>query len=82
MPRIQGVDIPPNKRVHVALTYLYGIGNKIAMEICAAAGIAPEIKSRDLSEDEAFVDELRSSLRFIVSVLFRRIQKVFNKFYL
>ena len=52
MPRLQGVDIPPNKRVHVALTYLYGIGNKIAMEICAAAGIAPEIKSRDLSEDE------------------------------
>ncbi|MDE0959828.1 MAG: 30S ribosomal protein S13 [Planctomycetota bacterium] len=52
MPRIQGVDIPPNKRVHVALTYLYGIGDKIAMEICEAAGIAPEIKSRDLSEDE------------------------------
>ncbi len=52
MPRIQGVDIPPNKRVHVALTYIYGIGNKVAMDICEAAGIAPEIKSRDLSEDE------------------------------
>ena len=52
MPRIQGVDIPPNKRVHVALTYIYGIGNKVAMDICEAAGIAPEVKSRDLSEDE------------------------------
>ncbi len=52
MPRIQGVDIPPNKRVHVALTYIYGIGHKIAKDICEAAGIAPEIKSRDLSEDE------------------------------
>ncbi len=52
MPRIQGVDIPGNKRVHVALTYIYGIGDKIAMDICQAAGIAPEVKSRDLSEDE------------------------------
>ncbi|RUA08298.1 MAG: 30S ribosomal protein S13 [Bacillota bacterium] len=52
MPRIQGVDIPANKRVHVALTYIYGIGNKVAMDICEAAGIAPEVKSRDLSEDE------------------------------
>jgi len=52
MPRIQGVDIPGNKRVHVALTYIYGIGDKIAMDICQAAGIAPEVKARDLSEEE------------------------------
>ncbi|MGE4618857.1 MAG: 30S ribosomal protein S13 [Planctomycetota bacterium] len=52
MPRIQGVDIPPNKRVHVALTYIYGIGPHLAMEICKGAGIQPEIKARDLSEDE------------------------------
>ncbi len=52
MPRIQGVDIPGNKRVHVALTYIYGIGDKVAMDICQAAGISPEVKSRDLSEDE------------------------------
>jgi len=52
MPRIQGVDIPANKRVHVALTYIYGIGPHIAQEICKAAGVQPEIKARDLSEDE------------------------------
>ena len=52
MPRIQGVDIPANKRVHVALTYIYGIGTHIAQEICKASGVQPEIKARDLSEDE------------------------------
>ena len=52
LPRIQGVDIPANKRVHVALTYIYGIGPHIAQEICKASGVQPEIKARDLSEDE------------------------------
>jgi small subunit ribosomal protein S13 len=52
MPRLQGVDIPPNKRTHVALTYLYGVGHKTAMDICKVAGIDPAVKSRDLSDDE------------------------------
>ena len=52
MPRLQGVDIPPNKRTHVALTYLYGVGPKTAMDICKVAGIDPAVKSRDLSDDE------------------------------
>ena len=52
MPRIQGVDIPANKRVHVALTYIYGIGPYSAFQVCDGAGIKPEVKARDLSEDE------------------------------
>ena len=52
MARIQGVDIPPNKRVEISLTYIYGIGNKTALDVCAEAGIDPAIKARDLSDDE------------------------------
>ena len=49
MPRIQGVDIPANKRVHVALTYIYGIGPYSAFQVCDGAGIKPEVKARDLT---------------------------------
>ena len=52
MPRLQGVDIPPNKRTHVSLTYIYGVGPKTAMDICKVAGIDPAVKARDLSDDE------------------------------
>lgn len=52
MARIQGVDIPPNKRVEISLTYIYGIGNKTAHDVCVEAGIDPAIKVRDLSDDE------------------------------
>jgi len=52
MPRLQGVDIPPNKRTHVALTYIFGIGPKTAGDICKVAGIDPALKARDLSDDE------------------------------
>jgi small subunit ribosomal protein S13 len=52
MPRVQGVDIPPNKRTHVALTYIYGVGDKTAMDICKVAGIDPAVKAKDLSDDE------------------------------
>jgi len=52
MPRLQGVDIPPNKRIHVSLTYIYGVGPKTAMDICKVAGIDPAVKAKDLSDDE------------------------------
>lgn len=52
MPRIQGVDIPPNKRAHIALTYIFGIGHYKALQICQEAGIDSAVKARDLSEDE------------------------------
>jgi small subunit ribosomal protein S13 len=52
MPRVQGVDIPPNKRTHVSLTYIFGVGDKTAMDICKVAGIDPAVKAKDLSDDE------------------------------
>ena len=53
MARIAGVDIPNNKRVESALTYIYGIGQKSAKDILAATGIDPDIRVKDLSEEDA-----------------------------
>ena len=52
MPRIAGVDLPRDKRVEIALTYLYGIGRSTAQKICQNAGIAPETRMRDITEEE------------------------------
>ena len=53
MPRIAGVDLPANKRVEIALTYIYGIGRSTAKNIREQAQIDSETKMRDLTEDEA-----------------------------
>ena len=52
MARIEGVDLPRNKRVDIALTYIFGIGRKSASEICDKAQVAHHIKANDLSESE------------------------------
>ena len=52
MARIAGVDIPNQKRVEIALTYIYGIGRKSAMDILAKTGVNPDTRAKDLTEDE------------------------------
>jgi small subunit ribosomal protein S13 len=52
MPRLLGVDIPPNKPTHIALRYLYGVGKKISLELCHKAGVNPQVHARELGEDE------------------------------
>ena len=52
MPRLLGVDIPNNRPTVVALTYLFGVGPKIARDLCHKAGVDPNIRARDLREDE------------------------------
>ena len=52
MARIAGVNIPTGKRVHIALTYIHGIGNTKAREICAKVGVAEERRVNELCEDE------------------------------
>ena len=52
MARIAGVDIPNNKRVEIALTYIYGIGRKSSNDILAKTGINPDTRAKDLTEDE------------------------------
>ena len=52
MARIAGVDIPNNKRVEIALTYIYGIGRKSANDILAQTGINPDTRAKDLTEED------------------------------
>jgi small subunit ribosomal protein S13 len=52
MPRLLGVDIPANRPAVISLTYLYGVGNKTARELCHKAGIQPDTRAQELSEDE------------------------------
>ena len=52
MPRLLGVDIPPNKPTVISLTYLYGVGPKIARDLCFKAGVNPHSHARELHEDE------------------------------
>lgn len=52
MPRLLGVDIPNDKKVAIALTYLYGVGPKVAREACVKNNIDTEKPARDLDEDE------------------------------
>ncbi|MEN8182388.1 MAG: 30S ribosomal protein S13 [Myxococcota bacterium] len=52
MARIAGVDLPRNKRVEIALTYIYGIGNCSAKQICEKAQVEPETKTDDLAEGD------------------------------
>jgi small subunit ribosomal protein S13 len=52
MPRLIGVDVPPQKRLEIALTYIYGIGRTTALQICDAVGLDRGLKARELSEDQ------------------------------
>ncbi len=63
MARIAGVDIPNNKRVEIALTYIYGIGRKSANDILVKTGINPDTRAKDLTEDEVakLRDEIENS---------------------
>ena len=60
MARIAGVDIPNQKRIEIALTYIYGIGRKTANQILAATCINPDTRAKDLTEDE--VAKLRDEI--------------------
>ena len=52
MARIAGVDIPNNKRIEIALTYIYGIGLKSSQDILAKTGVNPDTRAKDLTEAE------------------------------
>ena len=55
MARISGIDLPRDKRIEVALTYIYGIGPARAAEVLAKTGINPDIRVKDLTEDQEAV---------------------------
>ena len=52
MARIAGIDLPKDKRVEIGLTYIYGIGRKSAKDILEKAGVNPDTRVKDLTDDE------------------------------
>jgi len=52
LARIAGVNLPNQKRLEIGLTYIFGIGQPTAQQICAALGLSPDMKVRDLTDDE------------------------------
>jgi len=60
MPRISGVDIPRNKQIWVSLQYIFGVGQTTSLKILEKAGIKPETKTDDLTEEE--ISKIRETL--------------------
>ena len=67
MARIAGVDLPRQKRVEVALTYIYGIGHTRSGKILGKAGIEPNVRVKDLSEEEVsyILESSRARILFV-----------------
>lgn len=63
MARIAGVDLPGNKRIEIALTYIYGIGRSLALSLLDMASIDPGVKAKDLSEDQ--IVAIRNAMRTV-----------------
>ena len=52
MPRLLGVDIPNDRKTVISLTYLYGVGPKVARDLCHKAGVNPDAKANELTDEE------------------------------
>ena len=84
MARIAGVDLPREKRVEIGLTYIYGIGRPTSLAILEKAGINPDTRVKDLTEDEAgkirkIIDEdylVEGDLRREVSLNIKRLMEI------
>ena len=83
MARIAGVDLPRDKRIEIGLTYIYGIGRTSADKILAQAGVNPDIRVRDLTDDDvkkisAVIDEtmtVEGDLRREIAMNIKRLKK-------
>lgn len=84
MPRIAGVDLPGEKRVEVALTYIHGVGQSLARKVLAATGVDPAKRAKALAEDEisrlaAYMDKnvvVEGQLRRQVTQNVARLRKI------
>ena len=84
MARIAGVDLPKEKRIEIALTYIYGIGRNIADDIIEATGVNPDTRVKDLTEDDIgklrdYIDhnlKVEGDLRREVSMNIKRLMEI------
>ena len=76
MPRIAGVDIPNDKPTRIALRYIYGIGPKFASDICEKADIEPDLRAKNLTEEElSKIASILASDYVIEGTLRRQVQQ-------
>ncbi len=84
MARIAGVDLPREKRVEIAMTYIFGIGRNTSQEILAGTGINPDTRVRDLTEEEVarlreYIDKnlkVEGDLRRDISLNIKRLMEI------
>ena len=84
MARIAGVDLPRTKRIEIGLTYIYGIGRKRSGDILGAAGVSPDLRVKDLSEDDVrkisrVIEEVggvEGDLRKAISMNIKRLMEI------
>lgn len=75
MPRIIGIDVPDNKRLEVALTYIYGVGRKLSNQIIAKLGLNPDMRAHQLTQDDvARINALLQSEYVVEGDLRRQVQ--------
>lgn len=72
MPRILGVDIPNDKRIDVALTYLYGVGPAVAKKVIQELALRPEVRAKDLSDEEVAAIATHLESNYVVEGALRR----------
>lgn len=80
MPRLLGVDIPNEKRIDIALTYIYGIGPRTAKRVLAELSMRPETRAKDLKDDEvaALANHIEKTLP-VEGVLRRQVMQNINR---
>jgi len=75
MPRVIGIDIPDKKRLIISLTYIYGVGPKVAQEIIGKLGLNPDMHAKDLTQDDlARLNSLLQSEYMVEGDLRRQVQ--------
>lgn len=72
MPRVSGVDIPSGKRVDVALTYIYGIGNVVSKQLLEELQISPAVRAKDLTEEQVSQINQLIERKYVVEGQLRR----------
>jgi len=84
MARIAGIDLPKNKRIEIALTYIFGIGQQTANKIIAETGVNPDTRVKDLTEDDVaklreYIDKkttVEGDLRRTVALNIKRLVEI------
>ena len=80
MPRVAGIDIPNDKPAIISLQYIFGVGAKVAADVCAKIGVAADVRAKDLTEDQlSKIAQILDTEYTIEGQLRRQIQQNVNR---